>query len=49
MQTTPVKYSPKQHADVPAAWKRAAGILRTSAKKNIAELKKLRKEWNKRA
>lgn len=49
MQTTQVKYSPKQYAEVPTAWKKAAGILRSSAKKNIEELKKLRREWNKRA
>ncbi len=49
MQTTTIKYSPKQQADVPTAWKKAAGMLRKSAKKNAAELKKLRREWNKRA
>ena len=28
---------------------KAAGVLRASAKKNVAALKKLRREWNKRA
>ena len=45
---TIVTYSPKQEAEVPLSWKRAAGILRGSARRNLLELKKLRREWNKR-
>ncbi|MEK7155701.1 MAG: hypothetical protein AAB734_02375 [Patescibacteria group bacterium] len=48
MKTTSIMYTPKQRAEVPSAWRKAAGILRTSAKRNIAELKKMRSEWNKR-
>lgn len=49
MKMTAVTYTPKQEAEIPLAWRRAAGILRGSTKRNLAELKKLRREWNKRA
>ncbi len=49
METKTITYSPKQQAEVPLAWKKAAGILRNSVKQNLTELKKLRREWNKRA
>ncbi|MEK9154393.1 MAG: hypothetical protein AAB798_02890 [Patescibacteria group bacterium] len=49
MNTPTITYSPKQYAEVPRAWGKAAGVLRASVKRNVSELKKLRREWNKRA
>jgi len=49
MKTASITYTPKQQAEVPLVWKKAAGILRKSVKRNLAELKTLRREWNKRA
>ena len=44
-----ITYTPKQRANLVPAWKKAAGILRASKKRNTAELRKLRREWHKRA
>ena len=48
MKTHTIAYNPAQKAEIPLAWKKAAGILRKSAKKNTAELKKTRQDWEKR-
>jgi hypothetical protein len=48
MEKIPVTYKPKQHADLPRAWRKAAGILRAHARQNVTELKKTRRDWNKR-
>lgn len=38
----------KRRALLPASWKKAAGILRGRKPDALNELKKMRKEWNKR-
>jgi len=48
MKIESVTYAPKQRATLPVSWKKAAGILSKSAKKNVAELKKTRRKWDAR-
>lgn len=46
--TKPVIHPPTRRGGLPDSWIKAAGILRKSAKKNVAELKKNRREWDAR-